>query len=123
MPMSTSNAPARPIMSAPTPRAGNSTTWVRVCNSPTTTSAASRGDDPGQEPMPVAAAKTLTRPTVFDGQANALVSAMPAPARTLLVVCAVVLSVAGTASCMHTITGNAVRSVPSLDDECQYPVD
>ncbi|MDT4999015.1 MAG: hypothetical protein QOK12_1120 [Mycobacterium sp.] len=73
--------------------------------------------------MPVAAAKTLTRPTVFDGQANALVSAMPASARTLLVVCAVALSMAGTTSCTHTVTGNAVRSAPGFDDESRSPVD
>ena len=61
MPMSTSSAPARPMMSAPTPRAGSSGRCGRVCSSPTTISAASRGDVPGHDPMPVPAAKTLTR--------------------------------------------------------------
>jgi hypothetical protein len=69
--------------------------------------------------MPVAAAKTLTRPTVFDGQANALVSAMPALARTLLVLCAVALTV----SCTHTVAGSAVRPVPGFDDDSRSPVD
>jgi len=48
-------------MSAPTPLTGNSTRCGNECNSPTTTSAACRGDVPGHEPIPVAAAKTLTR--------------------------------------------------------------
>src|SRR5258705_10012803 len=123
MPMSTSSAPARPIMSAPTPRAGSSTRWVKVYNSPTTTSAASRGDVPGQEPMPVAAAKILTRPTVFDGSANALFSTMPASARMLLVGCAMALAMAGTMSCTHTVTGSAARSAPGIDDDSRSPVD
>ena len=73
--------------------------------------------------MPVAAAKTLTRPTVFDDLVNALVSAMPASARTLLVVCAVALSMAGAASCTNTVNGNGVRSVPGFDDDSRSPVD
>jgi hypothetical protein len=48
---------------------------------------------------------------------------MPASARTLLVVCAVALSMAGAVSCTHTVTGNAVRSVPGFDDESRSPVD
>ena len=67
MPMSTSSAPARPIMSAPTPRDGSSTRCGSVCSSPTTTSAACRGSAPGQDPIPVAPAKTLTCLTICDG--------------------------------------------------------
>src|SRR6218665_3435487 len=58
--MSTSRAPARPIMSAPTPLAGSSTRCGIVCNSPITTSAAASAEVPGQEPIPVAVAKALT---------------------------------------------------------------
>src|SRR5579884_2589121 len=60
MATSISSAPARPIMSAPTPRAGSSTMWANAsASSPTTTSAASRGESPGHEPLPAAVAKTL----------------------------------------------------------------
>jgi hypothetical protein len=48
---------------------------------------------------------------------------MPRSARTLLVMCAVALSVAGTASCTHTVTGSAVRPLPGIDDESRSPVD
>jgi hypothetical protein len=48
---------------------------------------------------------------------------MPASARTLLVVCAVALSMAGAVSCMHTVTGSAVRAVPGIDDDSRSPVD
>jgi hypothetical protein len=48
---------------------------------------------------------------------------MPASARTLLVVCAVAVSMAGTVSCTHTVEGNAVRSVPGFDDDSRSPVD
>ncbi|MCW2561211.1 MAG: sensor protein [Mycobacterium sp.] len=48
---------------------------------------------------------------------------MPASVRTLLVVCAVAMSTAGTTSCTHTVTGSAVRSAPGLDDGSQSPVD
>ena len=53
MAMSTSSAPARPMRSAPIPRAGSSTRCGSRCSSPTTISAASRADVPGQDPMPV----------------------------------------------------------------------
>jgi hypothetical protein len=48
---------------------------------------------------------------------------MLASARTLLVVCAVAMSMAGTVSCTHTVTGSAVRPLPGLDDESRSPVD
>jgi hypothetical protein len=48
---------------------------------------------------------------------------MPASVRTLLVVCSVAMSMAGTTSCTHTVTGSAVRSAPGLDDGSQSPVD
>jgi hypothetical protein len=44
---------------------------------------------------------------------------MPATAKTLLVVCAVAISVA----CSHTVTGDAVRAVPGIDDDSRSPVD
>src|SRR6059036_3226445 len=122
MAMSTSSAPARPIKSAPMPRAGNSTTCGRVCSSPTTISAASRGDEPGHDPMPVAAAKTLTRLTIFDpvrldpeGD-----DAMPASARSVTVWLSAVLVVAG---CTQTVDGRALRAAPGIDDESLSPVD
>src|ERR1700744_848464 len=61
MATSTSSAPARPTVSAPTPLAGNSTTWaIAAPSSPTTTSAADRAAVPGHDPVPLAVAKTLT---------------------------------------------------------------
>src|SRR5271165_3397915 len=61
MATSTSSAPARPTMSAPTPLAGNSTTWaIAAPSSPTTTSAACRAAAPGHDPVPLAVAKTVT---------------------------------------------------------------
>ena len=45
----------RPIMSAPTPRAGSSGRAVSTGSSPATMAAASRGSVPGMEPTPVAA--------------------------------------------------------------------
>jgi hypothetical protein len=48
---------------------------------------------------------------------------MPASAKTLLVACWVVLTVAGTTSCTHTVTGGAVRSAPGIDDDSRSPVD
>src|SRR5918995_4840835 len=53
--MSTSNPAVRPIMSAPTPRAGSSGRCGSSGSSPTTTAAASAGAAPGSEPTPVAA--------------------------------------------------------------------
>lgn len=44
---------------------------------------------------------------------------MPATAKTLLVVCAAAISVA----CSHTVTGDAVRAAPGLDDDSRSPVD
>ncbi|GAA3435658.1 hypothetical protein GCM10018954_052650 [Kutzneria kofuensis] len=46
----------RPIMSAPTPRAGSSARCGRSGSSPTTTRLASPGSVPGSDPMPVATA-------------------------------------------------------------------
>jgi hypothetical protein len=48
---------------------------------------------------------------------------MPASARTLLVVCAVALGMAGAVSCTHTVTGSAVLAVPGIDDDSRSPVD
>ena len=48
---------------------------------------------------------------------------MPASVRTLLVACAVALSMAGTTSCTHTVTGSAVKSAPGLDDGSRSPID
>jgi hypothetical protein len=69
--------------------------------------------------MPVAAAKMLTRPTLFDGRPNGLISTMPACARLL----AVALATVALAACTHTVTGNAVRPTPGLDDASRSPVD
>src|SRR6202012_5408405 len=61
MATSTSSAPARPTVSAPTPLAGNSTTWaIAAPSSTTTTSAAGRAAVPGPNPVPLAGGKTLT---------------------------------------------------------------
>ena len=51
---STRNAVPRPIMSAPTPRAGNSGTCGRSGSSPSTVLVASAGSVPGIDPTPVA---------------------------------------------------------------------
>lgn len=48
---------------------------------------------------------------------------MPASARTLLVGCVLALTLAGTVSCTHTVTGSAVRPVPGIDDDSRSPVD
>ena len=52
--MSTSSAAARPVMSAPGPRPGNSARNGRSGSSPATIRAASIGFSPGMEPIPVA---------------------------------------------------------------------
>jgi hypothetical protein len=48
---------------------------------------------------------------------------MPASTRTLVVGCVVALGMVVTASCAHTVTGNAVRSAPGIDDDSRSPVD
>src|SRR5690242_5968478 len=69
--------------------------------------------------MPVAAARTLTRPTLFDGGRDELPSSMSARyPRSLLVVCTAVL----TLGCTTTVTGNPVASAPGLE-ESRSPVD
>lgn len=69
--------------------------------------------------MPVAAAKTLTPPTLFDVLLRGLLSHMPAPAKMLLVGCAAALVMA----CTSTVTGQAVRPVPGIDDDSRSPID
>ncbi len=73
--------------------------------------------------MPVAAAKTLTRPTVFDAAPNALVLAMPASVRRVFLALTAALCVTATAACSHTVAGTAVRSAPGIDDDSRSPVD
>lgn len=70
--------------------------------------------------MPVAAAKTLTRPTLFDDGCGALPSTMPAPAvRPLLAGCLAALTVA----CTNNVTGSAVRPAPAIDKNSRSPID
>src|SRR5690349_12740907 len=117
--MSTSSAAARPIMSAPRPRAGNSTRCGSVCSSPITISAASRGDDPGHDPMPLAAAKTLTRLTIFDPVSLDPEGDDAMPARAV-VLCAVALVALG---CTRTVGGDAFKALPGIDDASRSPID
>src|ERR1700761_5403275 len=68
MATSISSPPARPMMSAPTPLAGNSTMWASAPpNSPTMTSVACRAAVPGHDPVPLAVAKTLTGQPYWTG--------------------------------------------------------
>ena len=85
-------------------------------------SAASRGDDPGHDPMPVAAAKTLTRLTIFDPVSldPEGVDVMAVSARPVAVWCVAVMVAAG---CSHAVAGRALRSEPGLDDDSLSPVD
>ena len=98
-----------------------------MCSSPMTTSAACRGDDPGQEPMPVAAAKTLTRPTVFDDRSDPLISKPGRGSRHARIGqtrcwswCAAAMLAAG---CTQTVDGRAMRAAPGIDDDSLSPVD
>ena len=136
MVMSTSSAPARPMRSAPIPRAGNSTRCGSRCSSPTTISAASRADVPGQDPMPVPAAKRALEErdrlsslrqhysphaphalVCETGRSRHACPLRPADWRSL---CAAALLAAG---CAHTIQGTATRAAPGIDDESRSPVD
>ena len=70
--------------------------------------------------MPVAAAKTLTRPTVFDCSTEELPSSMTTTAaKALVALCVAPLVVA----CTHTVTGTELRAPPGIDDDSRSPID
>src|ERR1700756_5156930 len=87
-----------------------------------TISAASRGDEPGHDPMPVAAAKTFTRLTIFDAVSLDPEGddAVPLSARQLVVWCAVAVVAGG---CSQTVGGQALRAPAEVDDHSRSPVD
>src|ERR1700752_130889 len=72
--------------------------------------------------MPVAAAKTLTRWTIFDPASldPEGMTPMPVSARSLAVWCAAVLVAAG---CSDAVGGRALRATPGIDDDSRSPVD
>jgi hypothetical protein len=70
--------------------------------------------------MPVAAAKILTRPTLFDAQGKSVNLNHARNRQACAVGPAAALSMT---ACAHTTVGNAVRSPPGIDEDSRSPVD